>query len=354
MANTASMVMKLMTTMLCMALLLLTPFAEGQGLKVGFYNKTCPNVESLVQQVVAKAFANDSSVAPGLIRMHFHDCFVRGCDGSVLIDSTANNTAEKDSPPNNPSLHGFDVIDSAKSAVESACNNTVSCADILAFAARDASALAGNITWRVPAGRRDGNVSLSSDALANLPRPNFNVTQLINNFASKNLTLAEMVTLSGAHTIGVSHCGAFTNRLYNFSNTSAVDPTISAAYADLLRNKCPSTANLSTPITVSLDILTPNELDNKYYVGLQLKLGLLTSDQALLNDVNTSAEVKRNADGPGGWASRFKNAMVKMGKIDVLTGTQGEIRKNCRVVNGGSGVGLVVEVGVDGDGKASY
>ncbi|KAK1291488.1 Peroxidase 5 [Acorus calamus] len=225
-----------------MALLLLTPFAEGQGLKVGFYNKTCPNVESLVQQVVANAFANDSSVAPGLIRMHFHDCFVRGCDGSVLIDLTANNTAEKDSPPNNPSLHGFDVIDSAKSAVEAACNNTVSCADIRAFAARDASALAGNITWRVPAGRRDGNVSLSSEALANLPRPTFNVTQLINNFASKNLALAEMVTLSGAHTIGVSHCGAFTNRLYNFSNASAVDPTISSAYVDLLRNKCPSTA----------------------------------------------------------------------------------------------------------------
>ncbi|KAJ6790922.1 uncharacterized protein M6B38_246665 [Iris pallida] len=341
MASSSHMAKWLSLLLLFLLLTAINVFAE---LKIGFYNKTCPAAEQLVQQTVAAAFANDSTVAPGLIRMHFHDCFVRGCDGSVLLDSTPGNKSEKEAAPNNPSLHGFDVIDAAKSAVESACPGTVSCADVLAFAARDCAALAGNVSYKVPSGRRDGRVSLESEALSNLPAPTFNSSQLIANFAAKNLTAEEMVVLSGAHTIGVSHCGAFTNRLYNSSGGSAVDPTLSPAYASLLQDRCPANSTLSTPIVAALDLLTPQVLDNKYYVGLRLTLGLLTSDQALLTDPTLKAEVDDNAERPGGWATKFKRAMVKMGEIQVLTGTQGEIRKNCHVVN--SATGSVLEFGL--------
>lgn len=60
----------------------------------------------------------------------------QGCDGSVLLNSTATSTAEKDAIPNQ-TLSGFDVIDAIKEKVESECPGVVSCADILALAARD-------------------------------------------------------------------------------------------------------------------------------------------------------------------------------------------------------------------------
>ena len=62
--------------------------------------------------------------------------FIQGCDGSVLLNSTKTNQAEKDAIPNQ-SLRGYHVIDAVKSAVEEACPGVVSCADIVALVARD-------------------------------------------------------------------------------------------------------------------------------------------------------------------------------------------------------------------------
>ncbi|KAF5780135.1 putative peroxidase [Helianthus annuus] len=106
-------------------------------LSPSYYDQTCPNAESTITSVVKKAMLNDPTVPAALLRMHFHDCFIRGCDGSVLLNSTGKNKAEKDGPPN-ISLHTFYVIDNAKKAVEALCPKTVSCTDILALAARDA------------------------------------------------------------------------------------------------------------------------------------------------------------------------------------------------------------------------
>lgn len=254
----------------------------------------------------------------------------QGCEGSILLDSTPNNLAEKSHPANNPSLRGFEVIDKAKSKLEAICPNKVSCSDILAFAARDSAFRAGGIYYAVPSGRRDGRDSVFDDVTHNLPRASFNAKQLVQNFTQKGLSLDEMVTLSGAHSIGVSHCSSFSDRLYKFNATHSQDPSMDLKYASFLKRKCPK-SNAQDPI-VNLDS-TPRHLDNQYYKDLKYKRGLLTSDQTLLTSHLTSKNAWYNAKFGSTWRVKFAAAMVRMGSIEVLTGTQGEIRKICSAVN---------------------
>ncbi|KAG0457107.1 hypothetical protein HPP92_022264 [Vanilla planifolia] len=308
-----------------------TVFLEAQ-LQLGFYETRCPMAEMVVFQEVSMAIRNDVGIAAGLVRMHFHDCFVRGCDGSVLIDSTPGNSAEKDSPVNNPSLRGFEVIDRAKARLEAACNAVVSCADILAFAARDSIAMTGGIPYAVPSGRRDGRVSIAFETFTNLPGPNFNLSQLTQSFANKAFSQEEMVTLSGAHSIGRAHCGTFSNRLYNFSAISAQDPSLEPFLAMQLMQQCPL-GNNDSSFVVQMDPRSPYTLDTSYYYNIAANRALFVSDQALMADSATANQVMRNAFDNDAWRSDFSQAMLKLGQLGVLTGTEGEIRLNCRVVN---------------------
>uniref|UniRef100_A0A7N2MGC4 peroxidase n=1 Tax=Quercus lobata TaxID=97700 RepID=A0A7N2MGC4_QUELO len=267
--------------------------------------QTCSLAEFIVKDEVRNSFFRDQGVAAGLVRLHFHDCFVRGCDASVLIDSTPSNKAEKDSPANNPSLRGFEVIDNAKARVEAICKGVVSCADIVAFAARDSLELTGGLGYDVPAGRRDGKISLASETLTNLPPPSFNVDQLTKFFSNKGFT-QEMVTLS--------------------------DPSLDAMYASQLKQQCPQ-GNTNPNLVVPMDASSPAITDAGYYTNILANRGLFTSDQTLMTNAATANQVSQNARSTMLWRSKFAAAMVKMGQLDVLTGNGGEIRSNCRVIN---------------------
>jgi hypothetical protein len=60
--------------------------------------------------------------------------------------SSPNSDAEKDAPDNlSLAGDGFDTVTKAKQAVEKACPGIVSCADILALAARDVVVLVRNV-----------------------------------------------------------------------------------------------------------------------------------------------------------------------------------------------------------------
>jgi peroxidase len=88
----------------------------------------------IVKKVVTAEFELDPTSAGPQLRLFFHDCFVQGCDASVLLNSTKVNQAEKDASINF-SLSNFFVIDEVKEQLEKECPGVVSCADVVALVA---------------------------------------------------------------------------------------------------------------------------------------------------------------------------------------------------------------------------
>ncbi|XP_038874441.1 peroxidase 66 [Benincasa hispida] len=292
-----------------------------------YYSNTCPDAEKIILQTVYNASIHDPKVPARLLRLFFHDCFIRGCDASVLIDSTPENQAEKDAPPN-ISLRSFYVIDEAKAKLESACPHTVSCADIVTIAARDVVTLSGGPYWSVLKGRKDGKISKASETI-NLPAPTFNVSQLIQSFANRGLEVKDLVALSGAHTLGFSHCSSFQSRLRNFSSIHEIDPTLESRFAQILRNKCQK-PNLDKNAGQFLDP-TSSTFDNVYYKRLLEGKGVFGSDQALFVDSRTRGLVGLFAQDQNLFFKEFAASMVNLGNLGVSQ--NGNVRLNCRVVN---------------------
>ncbi|KAL9172850.1 hypothetical protein ABFS82_03G074100 [Erythranthe guttata] len=298
----------------------------SNALSVNHYQQTCPNAESTIAKVVRSGMMNDKTVPAALLRMHFHDCFIRGCDASVLLNSKGSSQAEKDGPPN-ISLHAFYVIENAKKQVEKMCPGVVSCADILAIAARDVVALSGGPTWNVPKGRKDGRVSKAKDTLQ-LPFPTFNISQLQQSFSQRGLSLDDLVSLSGGHTLGFSHCSSFQNRIHNFSNKTDVDPTMNPSFATSLRQVCPK-HNKVKSAGANLDS-SPTVFDNAYFKLLLQGKSIFSSDQALITSSRTKALVAKFAANQEEFFDAFVKSMIKMSSIN---GGGTEIRLDCRVVN---------------------
>ncbi|XP_073318146.1 peroxidase 16-like [Primulina huaijiensis] len=307
--------------------------AQPNRLSTNFYRNICPNVESLVRAAVETKFRQTFVTAPATLRLFFHDCFVRGCDASILLASPKGK-AEKDHPDNlSLAGDGFDTVIKAKSAVDSIahCRNKVSCADILALAARDAINLAGGPFYPVELGRRDGRISTMAGVQRKIPGPGFSLNHLISMFSRHKLHLTDLIALSGAHTIGFSHCGRFSHRIYNFSRSNSIDPTLNMAYAMQLRQTCPK--NVDPRIAINMDPATSNTFDNAYYKNLIEGKGLFTSDQELFTDARSRATVNLFASNSAAFGDAFAQAMIKLGRIGVLTGKKGEIRIDCSMPN---------------------
>ncbi|XP_062120545.1 peroxidase 66 [Humulus lupulus] len=309
-------------------LLLMTTVPQSKAaLNANYYSQTCPQAEKIILQTVYNASIFDPKVPARLLRMFFHDCFIRGCDASVLLDSTAENQAEKDGPPN-LSLASFYVIDGAKATLEAACPQTVSCADVLAIAARDVVTISGGPYWNVLKGRKDGRVSKASETV-NLPAPTFNMSQLVQSFSNRGLGLKDLVALSGGHTLGFSHCSSFESRLRNFSSNHDIDPSLSVEFGQELRKKCPKPNN-DKNAGQFLDS-TSSSFDNDYYKRLIQGKSVFGSDQALGGDFRTKWIVESFAGDQSLFFREFAASMVKLGSVGVIE--NGEVRQKCRVVN---------------------
>ncbi|XP_065024946.1 peroxidase 31-like [Musa acuminata AAA Group] len=314
-------------------LLLATPAAAK--LTATYYQKTCPKAEQIVSEVVTTKQITTPITAAGALRLFFHDCFAGGCDASVLVSTNAFNRAERDAD-DNVSLpgDGFDVVIRAKTALELQCPGVVSCADVLALATRELVIMLGGPFYHVRLGRKDALNSTAASVEGQLPGPNMTVDQLISLFARKSFTAQELVALSGAHTVGFSHCDQFASRIYGYDgrNQNAYDPAMNPQFAQALQKAC---ANYTTDPTIAAfnDVMTPGKFDNLYYQNLLRGLGLLASDQALAAHPLTKPFVQLYAANQTAFFTDFAHAMEKLSVLGVKTGRKGEVRRRCDAFN---------------------
>ncbi|CAK9161101.1 unnamed protein product [Ilex paraguariensis] len=289
--------------------------SSSAQLSTNFYSQSCPRLFPPVKSVVQSAISKEARIE-GPYNVH-------GCDGSLLLDDTSSFTGEKRAAPNVNSVRGFDVVDNIKSAVENVCPGVVSCADILAIASRDSVVTLGGPSWNVKLGRRDARTASQAAANRSIPPPTFNLNALISSFSAVGLSTRDMVALSGSHTIGQARCTNFRARIYNETN-------LDSSLAQTRQGNCPRTAGSGDNNLAPLDLQTPTTFENNYYKNLVNRRGLLHSDQQLFNGGSTDSIVMTYSSNPNTFNSDFVAAMIKMGDIKPLTGTNGEIRKNCR------------------------
>ncbi|OEL20305.1 Peroxidase 57 [Dichanthelium oligosanthes] len=316
--------------MVAVAVLALAPGGSAQ-LQYGFYKGKCngTDVEAVVQGIVRAWFWRENPIVAYLLRMQFHECVINGCDGGLLIDGPG---TEKTAPPN-LSVKGYDVIAAIKTELERRCPGVVSCSDIQILATRDAVALGGGAAYSVRTGRRDRRRSTVSDV--KLPAPEYTAAQTTAYYGRLGLSAFDTVLLLGAHTVGATHCSVIKPRLYSYGGRpGATDPGMDPSYAFVFKKYvCPNVPSSDNTIVFLDDQWSALKVDNQYYKNLQLRRGVLPCDQNLYNDGSTRWIVDLLANNSGLFTSLFPQALIKLSEVNVLTGTQGEIRKVCNKFN---------------------
>lgn len=302
--------------------------ATAAHLRPGFYSESCPEAELIVREVMKKAMIKEPRSGASVMRLQFHDCFVNGCDASLLLDDTPNMLGEKLALSNINSLRSFEVIDQVKEALEKSCPETVSCADIIIMASRDAVALSGGPDWEVKLGRKDSLTASQEDSNNIMPSPRSNASFLVDLFNQFHLSVKDLVALSGSHSIGQGRCFSIMFRLYNQSGTGRPDPAIEPEYRKRLNKLCP--LNVDQNVTGDLDA-TPEIFDNQYFKDLVSRRGFLNSDETLFTYPRTRKFVQVYSNDQIKFFKDFAKAMIKMG--DLQSGRPGEVRRNCRMVS---------------------
>ncbi|XP_050221353.1 putative Peroxidase 48 [Mercurialis annua] len=304
--------------------------ADTHDLEYDFYRQICPQAESIVKSRMASIYSYRNDISAALLRLFFHDCFIKGCDASVFLDDSngnANISIEKQAIPNQ-TLRGLDKIDMIKEELEDACPGVVSCADTLALATREAVVLAGGPYYPVFTGRRDSSHSYYQEAMAEIPKPTENISRILNLFALRGFNDRETVSLLGAHNIGKIGCDFIRIRLYNFEGTGQPDPSMPSDFLNVMRLNCQD--NNHTANGVMTAISSGSGFDTHYYRNLLRGRGLMYADQQLMGDESTARYVRLYASDDGTiFRKDFSRSMVRMSILNVLTGAQGQVRIKC-------------------------
>ncbi|KVI10975.1 heme peroxidase [Cynara cardunculus var. scolymus] len=253
-------------------------FSKAQ-LRVGFYNNVCPNAESIVGG--------------------FKSAF--GHQG----------------------VQGFDVIENAKAKLESVCPGVVSCADIVAMAARDAVAIDDGFgqshgpAYEVETGRKDGLVS------------NVELADRLPDWSNGKWLLYRLI--SAAHTIGTTACFFMTQRLYNFKEGGGFDPSINPSFLPELTSTCPKGGDVN--LRLPMDRGSGETFDNQILQNIRSGLAVLQSDAQLMDDPTTKGIVNSYFETGASFEADFVNSIVKMGRIGTKDSSNGNIRRVCSSFN---------------------
>ncbi|GAV73301.1 peroxidase domain-containing protein [Cephalotus follicularis] len=252
----------------------------------------------------------------------------QGCDASILLDPSFYNIKSEMGSSKNFGIRKRRAIEDIKFILEMECPGKVSCADIIALAAKEAVAFTGGPQIQLPLGRMDSKTCSYQQANAQLPSSTISVNQLLTIFMSKGMDLEESVAILGAHTLGVGHCINIVGRLYD----PQPEDQMSFRFKALLRNICPTTIPVSNLTFVPNDI-TPTIFDNQYFKNVLMGEGLFSLDSSISQDPRTAPIVERFAGDQNYFFNIFSSAFVKLSSTNVLTDLQGEVRRICNQVN---------------------
>ncbi|XP_031490645.1 peroxidase 29-like [Nymphaea colorata] len=298
------------------------------SLSYNFYERTCPQLDSLVNRAMAAIFL-DLTAPSALVRLMFHDCQVQGCDASILLDSGGGNVRTEMLSGKNFGIRQRSSIQMMKEAVESECPGQVSCADLIVMAASKSVTVSGGPRIDVPLGRKDSTTANNLLADSHLPPASMSVDDLLNLFSSMGMNMEEAVAMLGSHTLGVGHCINIADRLYEPKG----DDYMSSNYGAYLSFMCPTRVPL-TNLTALPNDLTPTLFDNQYFRNILAGRAPFTIDSRIATDPRTSAIVAHFAGNQEHFFQAFSSAFLKLSYHGVLTGdSEGEIRRQCNQVN---------------------
>lgn len=317
------------STLIFLLLPLLLQFYSGKSeLQFNYYEQSCPRAEEIIKDQVIKLYNKHGNTAVSWVRNLFHDCMLKSCDASLLLE-TVNGIESEKASQRSFGMRNFKYVNTIKAALESECPVTVSCADIVALSARDGIVMLGGPRVEMKTGRRDSTESYGAVVEDFIPNHNDSISLVLSRFQSIGVDVEGTVALLGSHSVGRVHCVNLVHRLY-----PTVDPTMDPDYAEYLKGRCPTPdPDPQEVLYARNDRETPMILDNYYYKNLLGHKGLLMVDQQLTSDPLTSPYVEKMAADNGYFHDQFSRAVVLLSENNPLTGDQGEIRKDCRYVN---------------------
>lgn len=143
--------------------------------------------------------------------------------------------------------------------------------------------------------------------------------------------------MTGSHTIGRARCVSFRQRIYDAKREYHYGFDRYKRYTSfrrILGSICPVTGRDEK--FAPLDLETPAKFDNHYYINILEGKGLLGSDNVLISqdyEGEITEQVWAYASDQKLFFDSFVKSIIKMGNINVLTGSEGEVRRNCRFIN---------------------